>query len=400
VRVLHLSKTSEGAGWLLRQVRELTKLGVEVHAAMPPGGRHFAEYQESIAAVHPMELGMLQGNPLRSLGLLKELRRLVREVKPDIIHSHFVATTLAMRLALGRRHHIPRLFQVPGPLHLEHAVFRFMDLYTAGPPDYWIGSCRWIVDRYRRSGVVDGRVFLSYYGTDIDCFTAGEKGVLRRELRLDDKTKVVGMVAFMYRPRSYLGQKRGIKGHEDLIDALAVCAEKVPEIMGVFVGGAWGGAVEYWESVKQYGCEKLGDRAIFLGTRRDIERLYPDFDVAVHPSHTESVGAAGESLLMAVPTIAANVGGLPDLVRDGETGRLVPPCNPQRLAEAILATLADPKGSKEMALRGQALARTLFDVRRTVREVYRIYNAVLAQDGRKSVEDSTSRSAGKRNGGD
>ena len=64
----------------------------------------------------------------------------MREINPDLIHSHFVTTTLMLRLALGRRHKIPRIFQVPGPLHLEHWHTRTLEIASAGKKDFWIGS--------------------------------------------------------------------------------------------------------------------------------------------------------------------------------------------------------------------------------------------------------------------
>jgi glycosyltransferase involved in cell wall biosynthesis len=284
-----------------------------------------------------------------------------------------------MRLALGRHHSIPRIFQVPGPLHLEQPFFRVAEISTASAADYWIGSCRWTCARYHQSGIAPARVFLSYYGTDLDKFDRSCKGKLRQELGVNDETKLIGMVAYMYPPRRYLGQRRGIKGHEDLIEAIAICLRKEPAIVGVFIGGAWNGAVAYEQRVRAFGRARCGNRAVFLGARDDAAQLYPDLDVAVHPSYSENVGGAVESLLQEVPTIATNVGGLPDIVIDGETGWLVPPRSPERLAEAILESLYNPGKSAEYAAKGRQLARQLFDVRITAQQVLDIYHAILSK---------------------
>ena len=84
--------------------------------------------------------------------LVAAFRRLVRDVAPDVIHSHFVGTTLTMRWALGANSTIPRVFQVPGPLHLEHPLYRRAEISSAGTADYWIGSCRWTCDEYSNDG--------------------------------------------------------------------------------------------------------------------------------------------------------------------------------------------------------------------------------------------------------
>jgi glycosyltransferase involved in cell wall biosynthesis len=186
------------------------------------------------------------------------------------------------------------------------------------------------------------------------------------------------MVAYMYGPKRYLGQRRGLKGHEDLIDALEICRREQGDIVGVFVGGAWQGAQRYEQRVISYGTRADGLN-MFLGTRRDVGALYRCFDIAVCPSHSENVGGAVESLLAKTPTIATRVGGLPDLVRHGETGWLVPPHTPRALANAILYALSNPSDAAELADNGQRLTRQLFDVRATAAQVRSIYETILSR---------------------
>ena len=369
MRVWHLIKTSVGASWALRQIRELVQLGIEVHVALPDGGPLVGRYAAAGATEHLVQLDFPIRAPWSFPELSKRFRELQGKIEPDIIHSHFVGTTLTMRLALGRNHGVSRIFQVPGPLHLEHPIFSLAELATAGRSDFWIGSCRWTRDYYRKSGIEKGRVFLSYYGTDINELERGTSGKIRGELGLAPDCKVVGMVAFMYAPKRFLGQFRGLKGHENLIDAIKICGEQEPTIKCVMAGGAWNNAKWYERRIRAYAKDKCGDRIIFLGTRNDIGDIYADFDVAVHPSHSENVGGAVESLLAGVPTVATRVGGFPDLVREGDTGWLVPPKEPGSLASAILMCLRERAEARKRAQSGQKLARDLFDVRRTAREV-------------------------------
>ncbi len=136
------------------------------------------------------------------------------------------------------------------------------------------------------------------------------------------------MVAHIYGPKRYLLQRRGLKGHEDLFGAIARLQGRWPDLYALVVGGAWAGAEDYERNLRQEARRSCGDRYPFLGPRRDVADLYPEFDVAVHPSLSENVGGAVESLVAGIPTIATRVGGFPDLVRDGETGWLVPPRDP------------------------------------------------------------------------
>jgi glycosyltransferase involved in cell wall biosynthesis len=311
---------------------------------------------------------------------------LVGEIGPDLIHSHSVGTTLTMRLALGRAHPTPRIFQVPGPLHLEKALFRMAEIASAGPSDYWIASCQWTRDRYHRSGVAGSRVGLSYYGLDLADMSPRRPGKLRKELSLPPQARLVGMVAYMYAPKYYLGQRRGLKGHEDFADAVALCRRTEPDVVGVAVGGAWGQATAYEKRVQAYGRRRCGDGLIFLGTRGDVPDIYADLDVVVHPSHSENVGGAAESMVLGTPTVATRVGGLPDLVIDGETGWLAAARNPAELAGAILQALREPEQAAARAQKGQVLARYLFDVRRTAGEVLAYYQAILADGQFEALE--------------
>jgi glycosyltransferase involved in cell wall biosynthesis len=239
--------------------------------------------------------------------------------------------------------------------------------------------------RYSKSGIPDDRLFLVYYGIDINNFTPENKGGrLRHELCISQETPVVGMVSYIYPPKRYLWQRRGIKGHEDLIDALVYVKQQYPDLKGVFVGGAWAGAETYARKVRDYALNRLGESAIFLGTRDDIPQLYQNFDVAVHPSHSENVGGAIESLMMKIPTIATCVGGFPDVMFPGKTGWLVPPKNPEVLANVIMEVLLNRKRAKDMAKEGRKIVKSFFDVRRNAIDMNSIYKNILLKHSKKA----------------
>jgi len=377
MRVLHLLKTSVGGNWAMRQMRELVSHGVEVHVALPDGPL-IPRYRALGATVHLHDLGLAPRHPRHTLRAMATLRRLVDQLQPAVIHSHFVSTTATMRLALRGHVATPRIFQVPGPLHLEHPVFRRLELGLAGKDDYWIGSCAATRERYLSYGVAPSHVFESIYGVDLDAFKPSRApGWLRSELGLPSSAKLVGMVAYAYPPKWYLGQRRGLKGHEDLIDALALVRDRVPEVRGVFVGGAWAGAVAYEQAIRAHGQRMLGDAAIFLGTRSDVADLLGDLDVVVNPAHSENLGGVSESLLLERPSVATAVGGLPELVVDGVTGWLVPPRDPSALARAITDALTHPAEAARRAAAGRARTAPLIDVKRTGAETLAIYQTIL-----------------------
>jgi glycosyltransferase len=351
-------------------MRDLVQMGEEVHVAMPVDGILVQQYKD--AGIHIHELNYSVKN---AWGTIKQICKVVNEVKPDIVHSHFVVTTLLMRLAL-RNYRTARVFEVPGPLHLEHTIYRKADLWTAQKKkDFWIPTCRWSMDKYKECGIDDSRLFLTYYGGDL-VDREYQKGLLREELSLTDKDIIVGMVAYMYAPKKFLGEKRGLKGHEDLIDAVAMIQDKYPNIHLVFIGGPWVGAEKYEQEVIVYGKEKVRN-VHFLGTRRNVPDLYQDFDMVVHPSHSENLGGASESLMLAVPTIASNVGGFPDIVIPGKTGFLSEPFNPQSIADAIEKVIANPAEAKQMAEYGKTYLHDLLNAKKTSRDVYDFYRLII-----------------------
>ena len=110
--------------WAFRLMRDLVQMGDDVHVAMPVDGPLVPQYKKAGIVIHELNYSMKN-----AWGTIKQIRKVVDEVKPDVVHSHFVVTTLLMRMALRNRK-VARVFEVPGPLHLEHALYRNADVWT------------------------------------------------------------------------------------------------------------------------------------------------------------------------------------------------------------------------------------------------------------------------------
>jgi glycosyltransferase involved in cell wall biosynthesis len=374
MKVLHLIKTGLGATWAFRQVQVLAAQGAEVAVCLPEG-KMADKYTAAGIEVFTLDFPIA---PHKMFSSFRKFRKIVNTFRPDIIHSHFLVTTLFARVyRMFYRLRVPLVFQVPGPLHLEHAFFRNADLLTSNKNDRWIASCNWTQDKYLLSGIAEERVFLSYYGTDLSFVQKHPRGRLRSILGLKEDDFIVAMVAYMYKPKKYIGQKKGIKGHEDFFEALARCIEKDSRIKAVVIGGAWDGAIDYELEMISMGKRLCKDNIFFLGSRNDVPELYADIDVVVHPSYSENLGGAAESLLLEVPTIASNVGGLPDIVIPFRTGYLVNPGAPDDIAYTVMEAYKNYAIAKEMAIQGRKMLGVMLDVNNTGKEVYNIYNSIL-----------------------
>lgn len=101
-------------------------------------------------------------------------------------------------------------------------------------------------------------------------------------------------------------------------------------------------------------------------------------DVFCIPSHSESFGvAAVEAMSCGVPVVVTNVGGLPEVVRENETGLIVPKENPEKLAQAILTLLRDDKKRKDMGLKGIAHVKENYNWFDNANKMLQLYNKVL-----------------------
>jgi glycosyltransferase involved in cell wall biosynthesis len=379
MRVLHLVKTSNGASWAERQMRELIKLGVEVHAAIPPGGKLISDYIRDGINLHYLSLDFPLKQPWKFLWMKRKLRKIIDEIKPDIVHSHFVVTTLTARLAL-RNYKIPLLFQLPGPLHLENVVISKLDIYSARKFDYWCASCHWTRLKYLSLGIPFNRVFYVPYVPEIERFSPLKKDQAREIIGLDKDKKIIGMIAYFYSPRILLKYK-GIKGHEYLIDAISKCLKKRQDIICLMVGGPFpydnNKAIKYMENVRIYAKNKCGNKILFLGERHDIPLILSALDVVVVPSLSENYGGTIEALLMEKPVIATAVGGIPEIIVNGETGILIPPKNANILADAILWMLDNEEEGEDMGKQGRIFVEKHFNKNVIAKKLLNIYQTII-----------------------
>ncbi|HHY34234.1 MAG TPA: glycosyltransferase [Firmicutes bacterium] len=125
---------------------------------------------------------------------------------------------------------------------------------------------------------------------------------------------------------------------------------------------------------------KSGLTGVFqlVGHVKDVPEFLKGLDLFVLPSRREALGLSIlEAMASELPVVATNVGGIPEVVVNGETGLLVEPDNPEELCRAIMALLADPELRTVMGKRGKARVQELFDIRRTVEKTLQLYREVL-----------------------
>ena len=384
IKILQVVKTNRGATWAFNQAVHLKDRGVKIITVLPSISGGIAEkYKENGLAIIEGDWTLPICKPWRFFSVCKHIRQTIKEVKPDIIHLHFVTNVLMCRLAL-RKDNTPRLFQVPGPLHLESSLISKVERRLATNVDYWAGACKKTCSIYIDKGIEPNRVHLAYYGVPHkEVSQEKNSNILRSQYGISNDAVIVAMVSYFYKPKKYMRQKRGIKGHEDFIDAIKSIIEKYPNVVPIIIGNAWDGAEGYEKQVKSYAEKQLKNKAIFTGYRGDIYDIYPEIDLVVHPSHSENLGGAAESLMLAVPTISSDVGGFPDIVIPGETGCLAKAKNVEDLEEKIMWAIENLGEMKDMAKKGQVLVKELLRLDNTATKVHEVYLKILQSEGEK-----------------
>ncbi|MEJ7824785.1 MAG: glycosyltransferase family 4 protein [Solirubrobacteraceae bacterium] len=178
-----------------------------------------------------------------------------------------------------------------------------------------------------------------------------------------------------------LGRISTWKGQDVLIRALAEPALAPSGAIALVAGDPWQGEEQRLEELRALAAQlRIADRVRFCGFRSDVENVYGAADVVCVPSTQPDPlpNAALEAAAAGCCVVAADHGGLPEILRDGETGLLVTPGDPAALAGALARLHADP------ALRGRLGAAAAHDVRerfapqRLLQHTQALYDDVLA----------------------
>jgi glycosyltransferase involved in cell wall biosynthesis len=292
---------------------------------------------------------------LGPLGLLT-LARALRETRPEVMQLHdphavsagLVAgriSGLRARLVATRRTDF-RLRSFPSRLKYRAA-------------DRVVAVSRAIAAVVAQGGVPEARVRVVYEGVPDRAPRPGGADALRA-LGVPAESPVVGNVAAL----------ADHKDHQTLVAAAALVIARRPQVRFVIAGeGELRPALE--EQVRALG---LAGRVIFAGFRDDLDALMPAFTVFCLSSHMEGLGTSLlDAMAFGRPVVATSAGGIPEAVVDGVTGRLAPPRDPGRLAEALLEALDSEEKRRAWGEAGRQRFVGHFSARRMVDETLAVY---------------------------
>jgi len=308
-------------------------------------------------------------HPLRDLCALKALRRQIREGRPKIVHTHTSKAGFLGRLAA-------RLEPTSATSSTPPTAMSSAATSPPQPPRIFILlerlAARW-TDRIvtltgRRGGAAPGAGHRPAGAVHHDrqrCRRGRHR--LHSPVRLAPHGPVIGTV----------GRLAPIKGHQHLIDAVPEILRRCPAAHVVLVGDG-----ELRQALTERNAPPGRGQLRYLHRLPgDISALIAGMDVFVLPSLNEGMGRV---LVMAMAlgkrSSPTRVGGVPELLANGEAGLLVPPADPRALADAICTLLADPVRAKTLGAAGLRRAPA-YSADAMVRALARLYREVLAETG-------------------
>lgn len=306
-----------------------------------------------------------------------KLLQLIRAERPHVVHTHMAKAGTLGRLAA-------RLAGVPVVMHTYHGHV-FHGYFGRAKTTLFLNVERAlarITDRVVTVGEAQRQEIAAYgvaplhklvaipLGLELEEFLRvnGRSGRLRSELGIGADAPLVGIVARLV----------PIKAHEDFLAAARLVLRELPAARFAVVGD--GERRRELEALASR--EGLSHAVAFLGWRRDLAEVYADLDVVALTSLNEgSPVALIEAMAAARAVAATRVGGVGDVVRDGETGLTVPPRAPQAMAGAMLRLLRDPELRERLGRAARAEVYPRFSARRLCDDVASLYLQTLAARG-------------------
>jgi glycosyltransferase involved in cell wall biosynthesis len=309
-----------------------------------------------------------QSTAWHDLRLPREMVRIIRQEKIDLVHSHLADqnfyTCLVGRLegtrTVATYHGLPGLSST-GDLRsgIKSWVVREWADRIVVVSDYLKSSLT------ARKFPADRTVRI-HNGVDIQRFQSSQTGSFRAELGIRNGTKLVGMIANF----------RESKGYEYFVRAAGTVAARQPDVRFVAVGEIDKSICKKMQELIQQ--ISLGERFFLTGFRRDIAAVLEGLDIFVLSSVSEGFSLATvEAMAASKPVIATQSGGPQEIIDHGRDGILVPPADADALAQEICSLLEQPGRARELALAGHAKVSTAFSIDKMISDYEQLYDRLL-----------------------
>jgi glycosyltransferase involved in cell wall biosynthesis len=360
MKIIHIDRQNSWTGQTNRLLQKVVGLRARGHYAevvTPPGSQLSIRCREAGVPVITL--------PMRGWKFNVTIVRLVRHlraIRPDIVHCHGPRDHLLAFIAC-------RLAGVPHLIRTKHNHTRLksgvFSRYLYNRCTKVITVSEFIRRRLIEDGLAPDHVETIYTAVNLERFTPRSKNrQLLQDLGLDEEGLIIGCL-------SSLHVRKGI---EELLKAFKIILDSRPglSITCLLIGKKW----QRWSSL----AEQLGirDRVVLTGFREDVPELLSLFDIYALPSRDEGLGTSIlEALAMGLPVVVSNAGGITEAVGE-DAGLVVPPGDPDLLAETISLLIDHPERRRELSHNGRERAEKIFSVEVMINRTRDLYERLVA----------------------
>jgi glycosyltransferase involved in cell wall biosynthesis len=360
LRILHSEAATSFGGqeqYIYRMMLAMRDRGHHLEAVCQPHAVLTTRLREQGFTVHTTYMD----GPVNFVKSVAFIRRIVRAGRFDVLNTHSRRDTIVAGCA-GRLAGTPLIVRTR---HLANRVGSLLS-YTVIPHRVTTAS-DFVRNHLIERGVPPGHVATVYPAVELPAIP--DRSTLRQELNLDKDDIVVGCVAVM----------RAQKGHKDLIDAMEPLIKEKPDLHLVFVGA--GSPV--FEDVQAYISEKkLEQRVHLLGARNDVPNLLAGFDLFALATRKEASGTVFvEAGAAGLPVVGTRVDGVPEMMREGVSGILVPLDDQAALTAALRRLIDDRDLRLQMGRAGLEFCREqgIFSLQAMVERIESCYTRWLTE---------------------
>ena len=320
-------------------------------------------------------------HPLNDFIALHKLEKILRDQKPDLVHTHSGKAGILGRLAAKRAgvpviiHHIhgPSFGNFQGAL--ANFVFTTAERHAAKITDHFFCSAGAMTKLYLAAGIGRPEMFTRIFsGFNLEPFLNATNDLsLRKQLGLVENHFVIGKIGRLFK----------LKGHADLLNAFVKILPQVPHARLLFVGdGALRGAIE-----NQVHVLRLDGKVVFTGLvpPGEVARYVGIMDCLAHLSYREALSRAlPQALAAGKPVVAYDFDGAEEICLENETGFIVRTGDTDAAAQRLRQLASDAALREKLGRCGTQFVRENFSVEKMVDDQYTVYLQLAAERGIRS----------------
>lgn len=375
MKVLHVLSGREVAGirtYVLSVSQELVKREIELYFVFMREGVLFDDLRKKGFRVY-----LIKKRFRFDLSIIFRLVNFIRKERIDVIHTHNVTSNFYGRLAclFSRRGYV--ITTIHADVYHEHLssfkskiigfIISRTDLYMTGLSHRLLPISEHLRNKLMENGVKREKINTILSGSvvsDVERAPSIRKNNTLKGIEMGPDEKVVGTV----------GRLVPLKNHRMFIDAARKVLEKGLKVKFLIIGDGI-----LLDDLKSYVKSlNLSDQIIFTGWLNNLEDVYPLMSIYVTCPTSEGFGLTPlEAMRYSIPVVATRVGGLTEIIKDGENGILIESNDVSGLADEILYLLNNPQKSIEIGLEGRRFLAAEFPISKTAEKIYEVYKSVV-----------------------